>query len=483
MKTHTTRQAEIATLVLILVLYAITAYAYASRTPDWQIPDEPAHYNYVRQIVDNGELPVIEMGDWDQDYLDLLRDTNFDPAHLGNLDRVQYEDHQPPLYYLLQSTVYWAFDGDLLAMRLFSALLGSGAIVCAWAIIRRIFPGQPWLGLSAAAFIAFLPQRLSIMAGVSNDSLAEWLAGLVLLGVTVYLLPNTSKLPSSSPQTWGEDRVRVQHASSLILEENNTNFEWRLPLALGVLVGLVFLTKSTVYYVAGIAGLAILLRGWREGWTWRFAMQQIASFAIPAVLIGMVWWIHSVDVYGGTDFLGLQRHDEVVVGQPRTDDYIRDVYGGSQRVYWEELTKTTFQSFWGQVGWMALPMKPGIYRVLRLILLLVAIGIIIHMIHQRWFGALSRPQRELLALFMLTIILVFAQFLFYNRTFVQFQGRYLYPALIPMALLIALGLTGWANLGKRWHPLANWLPVSITLTMLLFAWYVLRDVIPVLPSW
>ncbi len=463
------RRIEVGVLALILLLYAILAWGYATRTPDWQVPDEPAHYNYVRQIVETGDLPVIQMGDWQQDYQVMLTRCNFnpstlvpgaapvnqpyldacdyDPALVTGLDTIQYEDHQPPLYYLLQSAVYRVFDGDLETMRLFSAFLGAGAIICAWAIVRRLFPHWPLLGLAAAAFVAFLPQRLAIMAGVSNDSLAETLGGLVLLAVTIYLL------------------------------KAEANF-W-MPLMMGFLVGLVFLTKSTVYFTAGIAGLAILLRWHRERWRWQLALQQVALFAVPALLLGMIWWIHSIDVYGSIDFLGLQRHDEVVEGQLRTEDYINNELGGSRSQYLNNLFHTTFHSFWGQFGWMALPMKPRIYQALQVLVGLLLVGAV----RYKWLTDFRREQREVLILLTLSIVLVVAQFLLYNRSFVQFQGRYLYPALIPLALIVAVGLAGWTSLVGRWQPYSRWLPVCAAMLMVFFAWYALCEVVSVLPVW
>ncbi|MDX5319132.1 MAG: hypothetical protein LPK38_07275, partial [Actinomycetes bacterium] len=47
-------------------------------------------------------------------------------------------DHQPPLYYLLAAPIYRASGGSLLALRLFSALLGSGIIVAVYSIGRAI---------------------------------------------------------------------------------------------------------------------------------------------------------------------------------------------------------------------------------------------------------------------------------------------------------------------------------------------------------
>jgi 4-amino-4-deoxy-L-arabinose transferase-like glycosyltransferase len=348
---------------------------------------------------------------------------------------------------LLQSIVYRVSDGDLETMRLFSAIIGAGVIICSWAIARQLFPNQAWLGISAAALIAFIPQRLAIMAGVSNDSLSELMGGLVLLGVTFYL---TQKPP-----------------------------HLKIAFLIGLLVGLTFLTKTTVYFVAGIAGLAILLRWRQEKWSLKKALPQLFAFAVPALLLGTIWWVHGIQTYGGTDILGLQRHDEVVVGQLRTEDYIEKELGGSQQTYWGNLTETTFHSFWGQFGWMALPMPARIYQFILLMSAIVVLGIGL----QGWQSQGWKNQRGILVLFGIGTILVFAQFLIYNRTFVQFQGRYLYPALIPLALATALGLNGWAMLGARLTKIQwlTWLSVAIPLSLSVMAWYALTEIIPLLP--
>ncbi len=436
-------QPERSLLALIGVLYLVIAWGYAVRTPDWQIPDEPAHYNYIRQIAEDGEIPVIEPGDWNDTYLFQLKLTRFAPDVVDrpqtpevDIHSVQYEDHQPPLYYLLQAPIYAITDGDIEALRLFSAVIGFGVVVCVWLIGRKLFPDKPWLGLTAAAFVAFLPQRLAMMAGINNDSLAETLAAVVFVLVVYYLL---------SPP-----------------------LDWQLPLAMGFVVGLIFLTKSTVYYISAIAGLAILARWYWERWSRDEALRPILAFAIPALVLGLIWWIHSLDVYGGTDFLGLQRHDEVVVGQPRTGDYIDDVYGGSRRVYLENMASTTFNSFWGQFGWMAVPMPDRVYRIIQIFLIVSLLGLVFY-----------RPRLEpidkiLVALFALSIALVLAQFLIYNLTFVQFQGRYLYPALVPMALLVALGLSGWSSLlvDRNWW--LGWLAIVPMFGLAVLAWYALN---------
>lgn len=430
-----TRRVEGAALAVILAAYLALAGLYAVRTPDWQAPDEPAHYNYVRQIADEGRLPVIAPGDWQQDYQEHLKASGFDPALLDRLDTVQYEDHQPPLYYLLQAPVYALSGGDLLALRLVSALLGAGAVIGAWAVVRTALPGRPILALASAGFVAFLPQRLSIAASVNNDALADLVVALTLWTAVGYL--------RAAPRAH--------------------------PLALGVLAGIALITKTTVYFLAGIVVLAALLRWRRERWPRRVAAAHLAAAILPALLIGGVWWARNLDTYGGTDFTGLARHDAVTVGQVRTDEYIEDTLGDSEQQYVENLVRTTFHSFWGQFGWMAVPLPAAVYRALWLITGGLLVGAAIYAWRERLPRALDGPGRDALIVFAAVILLVSAAFLLYNREFVQFQGRYLYPALIPLALIVAAGLCGWAGLVFGRRALADWLPLAAVGALALFA--------------
>lgn len=430
-----TRRVEGAALAVILAAYLALAGLYAVRTPDWQAPDEPAHYNYVRQIADEGRLPVIAPGDWQQDYQEHLKASGFDPALLDRLDTVQYEDHQPPLYYLLQAPVYALSGGDLLALRLVSALLGAGAVIGAWAVVRTALPGRPILALASAGFVAFLPQRLSIAASVNNDALADLVVALTLWTAVGYL--------RAAPRAH--------------------------PLALGVLAGIALITKTTVYFLAGIVVLAALLRWRRERWPRRVAAAHLAAAILPALLIGGVWWARNLDTYGGTDFTGLARHDAVTVGQVRTDEYIEDTLGDSEQQYVENLVRTTFHSFWGQFGWMAVPLPATVYRALWLITGGLLAGAAIYAWRERLPRALDGPGRDALIVFAAVILLVSAAFLLYNREFVQFQGRYLYPALIPLALIVAAGLCGWAGLVFGRRALADWLPLAAVGALALFA--------------
>ena len=60
-------------LGLALVAYGVLAAGYATLTPIWQNPDEPAHYNYIAFVADTGGLPELKPGDWDSALLERLK--------------------------------------------------------------------------------------------------------------------------------------------------------------------------------------------------------------------------------------------------------------------------------------------------------------------------------------------------------------------------------------------------------------------------
>ncbi len=440
---------------VILLTYLVIAGQYATQTPAWQAPDEPAHYNYVRQIVDEDRLPVLESGDWNQVYQDALTGSGFRPSLIKcvdvpsdtpcpGLDAVQYEDHQPPLYYLLQAPVYALSDGDLEAMRLFSVLLGAGVVFTTWAALWMLFPRYPWLALTGAGFVAFIPQHLAILGSVSNDALAELVAGGTLLATVIYL--GNWRTDSA------DDGARVRRVH---------------PVVLGLLVGVALLTKSTIYFLGGIAVMAVLLRWHAERWSWRRGARHLAWVLVPALALGALWWGRNLAVYGGTDFLGLQRHDAVTVGQLRTEDYVDQV--GGWQAYLENMVKTTFHSFWGQFGWMAAPMPANVYRGFLAFTVMVLVGGGLFFWRRDWPGALPPPQRGALQIFGTTLLLVLAAYALYNMDFVQFQGRYLYPALLPLGLAVAVGLYGWTALVEDQFPALAWLPVLLMIGLAVFA--------------
>ncbi len=435
-------------LALIVLIYLGLAGLFALRTPPWQAPDEPAHYNYAAQVAQRGCCPTIQPGDWDSAYLDQLKSASFAPNLLGDLDLIEYEDHQPPLYYLLQAVIYRVASGSLTAMRLFSALFGVGIIVCVYGAGVRLLPLRPQVALGAAAFAAFLPQHVAILASVSNDSLAWLLIAMTLLGTIIYLQDGAIK-----------------------------------PWHLGLLVGLSLLTKVSTLFLLGLVPLAILLKGWSRR---RIPVAEVLQFLAPALLLGGLWMAHNVNIYGFPDVFGLRQHDRVVVGQPRTAELIAQVGFGA---YLSSAVQTTFNSFWGQFGWMALPLPAWVYPILLLVTLICVSGLGLAWVRARrpsvgGEGLKPSPTGKRLAVLILATAaaLAFLAYVYYNTEFLQFQGRYLFTGMLPFALGLALGLDTWRAVLFPRFEVGRWLPVAVFSLLALLDFYLIWRVIPPLLS-
>jgi 4-amino-4-deoxy-L-arabinose transferase-like glycosyltransferase len=428
------RRLEFILVSLLLLAYLLMGTLFVVRTPAWQAPDEPAHYNYVRQLAE-GTLPVIEPGDWDQDYLGAVVGSRFDPAY--NVSIITYEDWQPPLYYLLQTPVYQVTGGSLAVMRLFSVLLGGGVVVLGYLVARRVFGDRIWPSLAAAVFIAFLPQHLAMLSSVNNDSLAELIIAAILL---LLITP------------W-PDNPRPARL-----------------LGLGLLLGAGFLTKGTVYLLAPVAGIFILARYWMR---WRPMVRALMVVFIPAIVFGGLWWSRNTIVYEGFDILARSAHDAVVIGQPRTVEWFA-AYGPADTVV--RFVRTTFNSFWGQFGWMAAPLPGWMYGVLLVLTLAAVTGLVLFfgrgsqsVVRRHHINGIAGSderavvtQRLQVMVLGLTFLLTLGLHVAYNLTFVQHQGRYLYPALIPIAIGFSTGLGYWLwPLEKRWPDSGFILPLGL----------------------
>jgi hypothetical protein len=439
--------------IVIFVVYGVLGVLFATRTPAWQTPDEPAHYNYIRQVVgaftrqpDGALLPVIQPNDWNNRYLEELKAMRFAPYLLKNLALVQYEDHQPPLYYWASAPFFALSNGNLTILRLVSLAWGAFTLYWTYRIGRIVFPTHEGVALGGMALVAFLPQHLMILTSVNNDALAG-----AIMAYTLYLC------------------LRYRQDGSVTATR------------LGVMIGVAIITKTTIYFVIAIVALAVLLRwlatkdawqrsqhamgsrfnsaGKREVFTLNPLSQLWQPLVVMAIVSGMFalfWWGRNIAVYGFPDFLGLRAHDAVVVGQPRTSDLIAQVGWGE---YQNQLINTTFNSYWGQFGWMGVPMlgvfAPDdniVYPVIGLFLGVALLGLLMlrfnASLRLRYAEMPANDeilQRDFRRILLSVLALSIAVFVYYNTQFVQFQGRYLFSSIVPFALFVALG---WSAIGR-----------------------------------
>jgi 4-amino-4-deoxy-L-arabinose transferase-like glycosyltransferase len=398
-------------LALIVAIYCILGLAYAVETPKWQVPDEPAHYNYILYIGENYRFPALQMGDYPQQYLEEIKAAKF-PPHMS-ITPLRYEFHQPPLYYLLAAALYKAtgslgFEGQFLILRLFSVFLGCLLLLVAYAIVKEIFPDEEFLALTTTGLIATVPMHIAMSAAINNDTLAELILALIV---------------------W------------LCIKSLKAGLTQRQVVLLGLLLALALLTKTTIYAPAVLS--IILALGVRARVEGKRAFLRQLGFISGLALLSCWWFLRNVLTYGDLDLFGWQRHDSIVIGQPTTAQWISQ-YGLSRVI--QEFFITSFHSFWAQFGWMGILVDSRLYILLAVISILVGLGFILFLVRIARSPRLLTPfQWWALGLMLLVFLLITAAHVFYNLKFVQHQGRYLFPALVPIGLALALGLREWVN--------------------------------------
>jgi len=408
--------APTAGLATLLALYLVFGALYALRTPLWQNPDEPAHYNYLHQTAIGEGVPVLRMGDYDQAAIERLMAERFPPSL--PVDGLRYEGHQPPLYYLAASLLDGALSATdvtarVVAIRLLSVLFGAGIVLVAFRCGQLLFPGQPALALAVAMWPALLPQHVAMTAAVNNDALG-WLCCALVLWASLHLVTRPGSLGSA-----------------------------RWALGLGALMGAALLTKTTAYACLALPALALLLVRARAGVVLWPATRGLAGAYLVAAVLGGAWAVRNMAVYGPLDPLGLTQHNLIVVGQP--------LAAGWDLPALRSLLTTLFQSSWVQLGWMAVPAQPWLYVLLAAMSGVLAGGALLAVRRGVWAGPDGRAH---LLVLVGMVVLGTLQVAYYNLQFQQPQGRYLFTALVPVGGLVVAGLPLLAGDGRVWWVVA-----------------------------
>jgi len=308
-------------------------------------------------------------------------------------NRDDYEAHQPPLYYAL-GVPFYLIGGDI-GVRALSLVLGALSILAVFAAVRTLLPDRERTAIACAGSVALLPMHLALSSSVANDILAELIFGLALLLMTRMLV--------SGPNT-------------------------RASATLGLVLGLGLLSKTTCILLFPAALLVYLIL-WRRG-TLRAsrAVTQSALMLGVSLAVGGWWLVRNGMLYG--DPLAMSLFNEAFTHTARPEFFVVERglgWGG----YFLLVGAWTFASFWGVFGHMNVFMPTWVY------LTLAGFSIVTLIASIRPVAAL---RRDVLIVYAAVVLLVFAAFVRFNLTYFQAQGRYLYPAIIPIALAFVLGV-------------------------------------------
>lgn len=396
---------------LALVGYVGFALALVVLVPPFEAPDEPGHVRYVDFVARRGELP-----------------NQLDPER-----HVAGQGHQAPLAYVAMATLVRLAPGGpglpftlvpnpahvwhggtagmevplfahdtspfagrrdavvFYALRLLSVGLGLASLLVVSRTVARVTDDGPTRVL-AVALPATLPQFVFVSSYVTADAVL-----ILCASVTAWALVRTVQAP---------DRMRWYGG-------------------LGVALGLAVLAKKTaLFLVPGVAATlaAVVIAG-------RAPLRVVARGGALLVVVTLVvagWlFIRNAALYG--DLLGdaMERATLVSLMLPRGlgDPYFRG-----------DFPRMLGSSFVGVLGWMNLWLPSSVYWCYACLGAVIGAGVV------------PRLREPFVAMAAGFTLLCLAGVVFFNMTYPQPQGRYLFAALPFLALLSATGLRraiGW----------------------------------------
>jgi hypothetical protein len=450
-------------------LFAIAALNFACWaliTPPWQAPDEVDHYAYTQSLVERGQAPSRSpasppIGDrrarWSSAQTLALEDESFFSDHqVGDTRtpwtaraqafyRAQVASAHPSsadgggnetaathgaIYYAALAPAYWlASDSpfsQLTLMRLTSALIGALTVVFTFLLARELAPGRPWLGVLAALLVAYQPMYGFISGAVNNDVGVN--AGAAALELLLILMLRRG-----------------------------------VTLGLGLLTGgllvalpIVKETAFSLYPVVGIALIAILYRHHRRVEARGWAALAGAAIAVGALSRGLSHVfrpaVASAAAGGASPPEAGTAASSVGEALAHPFDYLSYLWQSllPRLPFMSEHFPTTHfpamvifvERGWGAFGWYDVFFPHRLYYVVLATMIAVPVLGLIALRREWSFVRRNALEFALLVLMPLAVVAGF-EAAFYTsgaRPFIAEFGRYMFPAIAPLAVLVVASL-------------------------------------------
>jgi Predicted membrane protein (DUF2142) len=454
---------------LAIWLYAIAAInlaCWALITPPFNAPDEVDHFAYTQSLVERGQAPSRSpqspLARWSGSERLALQGVGFFTDHqVGDSrlpwlsrDRGEYlallaRERHPAndgggnetaathgvIYYLALAPAYLLAGSSpfsqLTLMRLTSALIGALVALFAYLLARELVPRLPWLAVVAALLVAYQPMYGFISGSVNNDvgvnagaaALALLLIRMLRRGLTLW---------------WG--------------------------LLTGGLLIVLPIVKGTAYSLYPVAALAFIVALWRHhrrsdipGWA-ALVLGGGVVLALSVILAGLLF-----PSTGNAPGVGSSISASASALEHPLDylAYVWEVFLPRLSFMTGHFATAGIPAFtifvergWGAFGWYDVLFPHWVYVVILVLMLIVPL-LAVAAARVEW-AFVRRRAVELGSLALIPIAVVAGfEAAFYTpgmRSATLEFGRYTFPAIAPLAVLVACSL---AAAGRRRAPMAG----------------------------
>jgi small subunit ribosomal protein S36 len=426
----------------VTALFGSLLALWSTLAPLGRAPDEPAHADLVDHIARGGSYPDFDGRQTSRAmiaaFVDHVPGLNGDwltpesaPPRAGRSTFDEYGGapssgyanqmpQHPPLYYWTMGTAVRLeravspdsqppLDRDWNIVRLMNAALVLSMPLVTWIAARRL-RASATVATTAAIVPLAVPQLLHIGASINNDNLLILLSGVVAVLVADVL---------------AGDRRPARAA------------------LLGVLAGLALATKSLALALLPWIALAYGYQVWRTRDRWKQSIACLLVAGAVMIAVGGLWPARNV-WRGDGPFPSIL-----------TPTVERPAGAGAGPIDWSrQFVSNMVQRFWGDFGYFEAPLSQALVIIATLT---VAATVVLAFAPRRRPGT-TRPTRGQLAVFgaSLPLLLALVAYVAWDQRATGgrtpfMQGRYLFGAIVPFAVIVAVGLV---RVLHRWAPVA-----------------------------
>lgn len=386
-------------LWLILFLSLVRGVCYVIQIPPWQSPDEVNHFIIVRELYKNGFVSL-QLADPDRLVLEEVN-KSMEEFYFNeispNTPVLPNKEERPPLYYIIAFGFLKLLNIEGLITqfyfcRVLSLVFGIATIWITYIASSLVFENNTKTPVLAALLVSLIPQFTMISSSVNPDSLVNFLCSLFLMLMIKIVLEKYN------------NRTTLFSAIVLFLALLAKRASFVL-IPIWLFIALMLKKDKKIFAVIGIACIGALF---------------FTKTLFPNVLVNI-----------------LDPAKELVLAFQKKSP----PPGG-----WVKFNEHIFVSFFGVFGWLKFPF-PGIYYYLIALPIAVLIILLIYSFltntlvtqKQKLFSSVFSPINLMLCVFL--IITYITIFIVYGvRYHTPAQGRYLFPAIIPLIILLISGL-------------------------------------------
>lgn len=401
---------------------------YASVLPPFEAADEGAHYLYTYNLLETGELPVIQARE--------VVSAQSEPTQQWAI-----ETHQPPLYYALGALLTFWTDrsdiddylrtNDLIFVRgiieanhnqwLHSPIRGGAGDTGLALMILRGF--SLVLGGLTLWFI-FLMSRI-LFAQIGTDTTHA----SILAIIPVLLVASIPTFVSISSSYNNDNLVTTLYAGGVywcVRLWHQQEINSRDIIGLSMILAMIALTKINGLSLFGIVYLSLFIGVWRGYYSHQSALKLFWISLLVSALFAGWWYIRNLDLYG--DPLALNATQSLWSRDFEVAATSGDIVAELHRIY---------RSFWFMIGYLHLPLYGTNWLYIYAGILTLIGGVSTSWWVFRQQRNLTRDTLRLLLGVCLTIGLTL---LIGTRSVDISYGRLLFPALIGFAPIVVWGL-------------------------------------------